>query len=152
MQYPYACFTFKCESGGQTLGQVRVLYLDFSFFFSSWTLSDRHDYMSWRYWLKRSRCPISDHYHHVMEGTFSSFLCNILGLCWDSLQLGSLSKRLFCILCREAIGKILARGHSRVPVYCGNPKNIIGLLLVCETQGLLFFIRYNLLLSLTSWL
>ncbi|XP_057438802.1 putative DUF21 domain-containing protein At1g03270 isoform X2 [Lotus japonicus] len=30
----------------------------------------------------------------------------------------------------EAIGKILARGHSRVPVYNGNPKNIIGLLLV----------------------
>ncbi|XP_035548621.1 putative DUF21 domain-containing protein At1g03270 isoform X3 [Juglans regia] len=32
--------------------------------------------------------------------------------------------------CREAIGKILARGHSRVPVYSGNQKNIIGLLLV----------------------
>ncbi|KAJ8748389.1 hypothetical protein K2173_003026 [Erythroxylum novogranatense] len=30
----------------------------------------------------------------------------------------------------EAIGKILARGHSRVPVYSGGPKNIIGLLLV----------------------
>ncbi|KAI7982956.1 DUF21 domain-containing protein [Camellia lanceoleosa] len=30
----------------------------------------------------------------------------------------------------EAIGKILARGHSRVPVYSGNPTNIIGLLLV----------------------
>ncbi|WOL03212.1 hypothetical protein Cni_G11932 [Canna indica] len=30
----------------------------------------------------------------------------------------------------EAIGKILARGHSRVPVYSGNPKNIIGLVLV----------------------
>ncbi|WOL12594.1 hypothetical protein Cni_G21361 [Canna indica] len=30
----------------------------------------------------------------------------------------------------EAIGKILARGHSRVPVFSGNPKNIIGLLLV----------------------
>ncbi|KAL9161513.1 hypothetical protein ABFS82_07G025700 [Erythranthe guttata] len=30
----------------------------------------------------------------------------------------------------EAMGKILARGHSRVPVYAGNPRNIIGLLLV----------------------
>jgi CBS domain containing-hemolysin-like protein len=30
----------------------------------------------------------------------------------------------------EAIGEILARGHSRVPVYSGNPQNIIGLLLV----------------------
>ncbi|XP_028761063.1 DUF21 domain-containing protein At4g14240-like [Neltuma alba] len=30
----------------------------------------------------------------------------------------------------EVIGKILARGHSRVPVYSGHPKNIIGLLLV----------------------
>ncbi|KAL5713742.1 DUF21 domain-containing protein [Ranunculus cassubicifolius] len=30
----------------------------------------------------------------------------------------------------DAIGKILARGHSRVPVYSGHPKNIIGLLLV----------------------
>ncbi|XP_027353604.1 DUF21 domain-containing protein At4g14240-like [Abrus precatorius] len=30
----------------------------------------------------------------------------------------------------EAMGKILARGHSRVPVYSGNPKNVIGLLLV----------------------
>ncbi|KAA3485470.1 DUF21 domain-containing protein [Gossypium australe] len=32
---------------------------------------------------------------------------------------------------KEAMGKILARGHSRVPVYSGYPKNIIGLLLVC---------------------
>ncbi|XXG83445.1 hypothetical protein AAC387_Pa10g1197 [Persea americana] len=30
----------------------------------------------------------------------------------------------------EVIGRVLARGHSRVPVYSGNPKNIIGLLLV----------------------
>ncbi|XP_042015892.1 DUF21 domain-containing protein At4g14240-like isoform X1 [Salvia splendens] len=30
----------------------------------------------------------------------------------------------------ETIGKILSRGHSRIPVYSGNPKNIIGLLLV----------------------
>ncbi|XP_024959224.1 DUF21 domain-containing protein At4g14240-like isoform X2 [Cynara cardunculus var. scolymus] len=30
----------------------------------------------------------------------------------------------------EAMGKILARGHSRVPVYSGNQRNIIGLLLV----------------------
>ncbi|KAB1214257.1 hypothetical protein CJ030_MR5G023170 [Morella rubra] len=30
----------------------------------------------------------------------------------------------------EAMGKILARGHSRVPVYSGNPRNVIGLLLV----------------------
>lgn len=30
----------------------------------------------------------------------------------------------------EAMGRILARGHSRIPVYAGNPKNIIGLLLV----------------------
>ncbi|RZB82069.1 DUF21 domain-containing protein isoform G [Glycine soja] len=30
----------------------------------------------------------------------------------------------------EAMGKILALGHGRVPVYSGNPKNIIGLLLV----------------------
>ncbi|KAJ9550463.1 hypothetical protein OSB04_014508 [Centaurea solstitialis] len=30
----------------------------------------------------------------------------------------------------EAMGKILARGHSRVPVYSGNERNIIGLLLV----------------------
>ncbi|XP_059455236.1 DUF21 domain-containing protein At4g14240-like [Corylus avellana] len=30
----------------------------------------------------------------------------------------------------EAMGKVLARGHSRVPVYSGSPKNVIGLLLV----------------------
>ncbi|KAL4308374.1 hypothetical protein GQ457_01G053350 [Hibiscus cannabinus] len=30
----------------------------------------------------------------------------------------------------ESIGKILARGHSRIPVHAGSPKNIIGLLLV----------------------
>ncbi|KAK7264528.1 hypothetical protein RJT34_32137 [Clitoria ternatea] len=30
----------------------------------------------------------------------------------------------------EAMGKVLARGHSRVPVYSGNPRNVIGLLLV----------------------
>lgn len=34
------------------------------------------------------------------------------------------------LFCREAMGKILARGHSRVPVYSGNPRNVIGLLLV----------------------
>ncbi|KVH94399.1 protein of unknown function DUF21 [Cynara cardunculus var. scolymus] len=36
----------------------------------------------------------------------------------------------------EAIGKILAKGHSRVPVYSGNPKNIIGLLLLGQKQRL----------------
>ena len=51
------------------------------------------------------------------------------------------------ILCREAIGKILAKGHSRVPVYSGNPKNIIGLLLVRlenlhGVPTLLLFITY----------
>ncbi|CAO2838741.1 unnamed protein product [Amaranthus hypochondriacus] len=30
----------------------------------------------------------------------------------------------------EAMGKILALGHSRVPVYSGSPKNIVGLILV----------------------
>ncbi|KAI3980847.1 hypothetical protein MKX01_025412 [Papaver californicum] len=30
----------------------------------------------------------------------------------------------------ETIARILARGHSRVPVYSGNPRNVIGLLLV----------------------
>lgn len=40
----------------------------------------------------------------------------------------------FFLVSREAIGKILARGHSRVPVYSGNPKNIIGLLLVSESN------------------
>ncbi|CAN8311097.1 unnamed protein product [Cochlearia groenlandica] len=30
----------------------------------------------------------------------------------------------------ETVGKILSRGHSRIPVFLGNPKNIIGLLLV----------------------
>ncbi|KAI3948238.1 hypothetical protein MKX01_014837 [Papaver californicum] len=34
----------------------------------------------------------------------------------------------------EEIGKILARGHSRVPVYSGNQKNIIGLLLVLRPE------------------
>jgi hypothetical protein len=34
-------------------------------------------------------------------------------------------------LCREVMGKILATGHSRIPIYSGSPKNIIGLLLVC---------------------
>ena len=38
--------------------------------------------------------------------------------------------KLFPVCIREAMGKILARGHSRVPVYSGNPKNVIGLLLV----------------------
>lgn len=37
---------------------------------------------------------------------------------------------IFWMHCREALGRILARGHSRVPVYAGNPRNIVGLLLV----------------------
>jgi len=32
---------------------------------------------------------------------------------------------------REAMGQIIDRGHSRIPVYDENPKNLIGLLLVC---------------------
>lgn len=32
---------------------------------------------------------------------------------------------------RDTIQKILARGHSRVPVYDGNKRNLVGLLLVC---------------------
>lgn len=36
----------------------------------------------------------------------------------------------FLCSCREALGKIMARGHSRVPVYDGNPRNLIGVLLV----------------------
>ena len=31
------------------------------------------------------------------------------------------------------MGKILARGHSRVPVYAGSPRNVVGLLLVCKS-------------------
>ena len=30
----------------------------------------------------------------------------------------------------EAMGNIFVRGHSRIPVYSGSPKNIVGLLLV----------------------
>jgi len=36
------------------------------------------------------------------------------------------------------MGKILARGHSTVLVCYGNPKNIIGLLLVCVFHTNLF--------------
>jgi len=32
---------------------------------------------------------------------------------------------------REAMGQIIDRGHGRIPVYEENPKNLIGLLLVC---------------------
>jgi len=31
---------------------------------------------------------------------------------------------------REALGRIMTRGHSRVPVYSNSPQNIVGLLLV----------------------
>lgn len=52
------------------------------------------------------------------------------------------------------MGKILARGHSRVPVYSGNPKNIIGLLLVFLKIKMLtislFFITRFLDLSTVS--
>lgn len=41
-----------------------------------------------------------------------------------------LTELLISYQCREAIGRILARGHSRIPVYSGNTNNIIGLLLV----------------------
>lgn len=35
---------------------------------------------------------------------------------------------------REALGKVMARGHSRIPVYEGNPRNLIGVLLVMEVR------------------
>ncbi|XP_073388376.1 DUF21 domain-containing protein At4g14240-like [Physcomitrium patens] len=34
----------------------------------------------------------------------------------------------------EALGKVMARGHSRIPVYEGNPRNLIGVLLVMEVR------------------
>lgn len=42
------------------------------------------------------------------------------------------------------MGKVLARGHSRVPVYSGSPKNVIGLLLVSWKFKLLtkFLVTY----------
>jgi hypothetical protein len=48
---------------------------------------------------------------------------------------------------REAMGKILARGHSRVPVYSGNHKNVIGLLLVCIFPHFDFIYIISLLLG-----
>jgi metal transporter CNNM len=30
------------------------------------------------------------------------------------------------------MGMIMTKGHSRVPIYSGNPSNIIGLILVSE--------------------
>ncbi|KAD4584491.1 hypothetical protein E3N88_22092 [Mikania micrantha] len=52
----------------------------------------------------------------------------------------------------EAFGKILAKGHSRVPVYSGNPKNIIGLLLTNKhltkpIQKLILILQMQLILS-----
>lgn len=34
------------------------------------------------------------------------------------------------IQCRDALNEIITMGHSRVPVYSGDPANIIGLILV----------------------
>ena len=46
----------------------------------------------------------------------------------------------------EAMGNIFVRGHSRILVYSGSPKNIVGLLLVsilgnivCENCAFYFF-------------
>ena len=50
------------------------------------------------------------------------------------------------------MGKILARGHSRVPVYSGNPKNIIGLLLVGEQTPNCAFARKIFLLKQCTFL
>jgi hypothetical protein len=45
---------------------------------------------------------------------------------------------------REALGKIMARGHSRVPVYSGGPQNIVGLLLVsCYLSSHAFECNHN---------
>ncbi|MCO5547591.1 hypothetical protein L7F22_001042 [Adiantum nelumboides] len=61
-----------------------------------------------------------------------STLIHTLRSQWDSSSGSSRAtkKRRRSFLRREALGRILATGHSRVPVYSGNPKNIIGLLLV----------------------
>jgi CBS domain containing-hemolysin-like protein len=34
------------------------------------------------------------------------------------------------LLYRETLNDIMTKGHSRVPVYAGNSKNVIGLILV----------------------
>jgi hypothetical protein len=56
----------------------------------------------------------------------------LIGLCNETFNYTYSYSQLILFTCiyREAIGKILARGHSRVPVYSGNPRNVIGLLLV----------------------
>ncbi|CAA3028320.1 DUF21 domain-containing At4g14240 [Olea europaea subsp. europaea] len=64
---------------------------------------------------------------HSREGGKASVLDDIV----DHIKYLQFQVKVFFLVHRmEAIGKILARGHSRIPVYSGNPKNIIGLLLV----------------------
>ncbi|RVX21012.1 putative DUF21 domain-containing protein [Vitis vinifera] len=64
-----------------------------------------------------------------IESTFSLDVNSKLD--WTAVYISDLlGIRMEFLGLKEAIGKILARGHSRVPVYSGNPKNIIGLLLV----------------------
>ena len=43
------------------------------------------------------------------------------------------------VLIREAIDKIMARGHSRIPVFDGENRNIVGVLLVTYTHQTLDF-------------
>jgi metal transporter CNNM len=42
----------------------------------------------------------------------------------------SLSLSLSLSLYRETLNEIMTKGHSRVPVYAGNSKNVVGLILV----------------------
>jgi Mg2+/Co2+ transporter CorC len=46
------------------------------------------------------------------------------------LPLPSLSLSLSLSLYRETLNEIMTKGHSRVPVYAGNSKNVVGLILV----------------------
>lgn len=57
-----------------------------------------------------------------VSGFLFSSLLNVYALCSNPPSLSQLY--------RETLNAIMTKGHSRVPVYAGNQKNIIGLVLV----------------------
>lgn len=56
------------------------------------------------------------------------------------------------LLYRETLNEIMTKGHSRVPVYAGNSKNVIGLILVISFLSvsviqLIFFFFFGKLVN-----
>ena len=86
--------------------------------------------------------PISKAFSLDLDGTLTLWVYKFLINLSISIMFPCDSYVLILCCLRETLNAIMTIGHSRVPVYAGNPTNIIGYILVCSfsfTQKVMVF-------------